>query len=89
MKDLSRTTQFKKDVKRMAKRGKDFQTLKEVIEKLLNGQELEARYDDHSLIGQYQNTRECHIAPEWLLIYESTEDELILIRTGTHSDLFA
>ncbi len=89
MKQLSRTNQFKRDTKRQQKRGKDFTDFKSVIKQLLAGQELAARYRDHALVGQYKGTRECHIAPDWLLIYEVTDSEIILIRTGTHSDLFA
>lgn len=88
MKRLSRTSQFKKDVRRMQKRGKDFEKLKMVLNKLAMGEKLLAQYRDHLLVGQYKGSRECHIEPDWLLIYESTEDEIVLIRTGTHSDLF-
>jgi mRNA interferase YafQ len=89
MKHLNRTNQFKKDVRRQQKRGKDFTDFKSVIEHLLEGEELAARYRGHALVGQYKGTRECHIAPDWLLIYEVTDTEIILIRMGTHSDLFA
>lgn len=88
MRMLRRTSQFKKDVKRMRKRGKDFDKFKDVIKQLVAGEKLEAKYRDHYLVGQYKGSRECHIEPDWLLIYESSEDELVLIRTGTHSDLF-
>ena len=88
MRTVHRTSQFKKDVKRMIKRGKKFEDFKKVINKLSTGEKLETKYRDHILSGQYKGTRECHIEPDWLLIYELTEDELILIRTGTHSDLF-
>jgi len=88
MKQIRRTSQFKKDVKRMKRRGKDLGKLKEVLEKIASGQELESRHRDHVLIGQYSDTRECHIEPDWLLIYEKAESEVVLIRTGTHSDLF-
>lgn len=87
-KRLSRTKQFKKDIHRMLKRGKDTTEFRAVIESLLRGQELAVRYRDHALIGQYVGARECHIAPDWLLIYEVTDTEIVLIRTGTHSDLF-
>lgn len=88
MRTIRRTTQFKKDVKRMGKRGKKFEDLKEVISQLVSGKRLEAKYRDHYLVGQYKGSRECHIEPDWLLIYEINNDELVLIRTGTHSDLF-
>jgi len=85
---IYRTSQFKKDVKRLIKRGKKFKEFKGVISKLSVGETLEAKYRDHILTGQYKGTRECHIEPDWLLIYELTESELVLVRTGTHSDLF-
>ena len=88
MRTIHRTSQFKKDVKRLIKRGKKFEEFKEVISKLSEGETLEAKYRDHILTGQYKGTRECHIEPDWLLIYELTENELFLVRTGTHSDLF-
>ena len=88
MKAIRRTTQFKKDIKRARKRRKNFGKLKTVIEKLAEGKPLEARHRDHALVGNYSGARDCHIEPDWLLIYEATEDELVLIRTGTHADLF-
>ena len=88
MKKIHRTSQFKKDIKRTGKRRKKFEKLKEIIEKLAAGIPLDDKYRDHSLVGQYKGTRECHIEPDWLLIYEATENELVLVRTGTHSDLF-
>jgi mRNA interferase YafQ len=88
MRTVRRTSQFKKDVKRMGKRGKKFEEFKEIIRKLAKGETLEDKYQDHYLVGQYKGSRECHIEPNWLLIYELAENELVLIRTGTHSDLF-
>ena len=88
MRTIHRTSQFKKDVKRMQKRGKKFEEFKEVIRELSAEETLEAKYRDHVLVGQYKGTRECHIEPDWLLIYELAESELVLVRTGTHSDLF-
>ena len=87
--DIRQTSRFKKDVKLSMKRRKDFSKFKEVIECLTSAQELEGRYHDHSLIGDYFGARECHIEPDWLLIYRVEGDSLILIRLGTHSDLFA
>lgn len=83
-------TSFKKDFKRILKRGYDIRLLEEVIEILANGDTLPAKYKDHSLIGDYTDCRECHITPDWLLIYQIDGNELILYltRTGTHSDLF-
>jgi mRNA interferase YafQ len=88
MKKISRTNKFKKDVKKMKKRGKSFDVFKQVIQQLAQGEPLDEKFRDHKLIGNYVGTRECHIEPDWLLIYEVHDEELILIRTGTHSDLF-
>ncbi len=88
MRTIHRTSQFKKDVKQMGKRGKKFEDFKVVLSKLAKGEILEANYRDHILTGQYKGSRECHIEPDWLLIYELTVTELVLVRTGTHSDLF-
>lgn len=83
-------TTFKKDFKRIVKRGYDIRLLEEVIGMLAKGQTLPEKYRDHNLIGNYADCRECHITPDWLLIYKISNDELILYltRTGTHSDLF-
>ena len=82
------TTRFEKDLKKMIKRGKDKEKIKEVMKSLIKGKELSDRYRDHQLVGTYANRRECHIEPDWLLIYKLNEDEIIFERTGTHSDLF-
>jgi mRNA interferase YafQ len=88
MKIIRRTSQFKKDIKRMEKRGKDFTEFKKVLNLMIDGKINDTKYRDHTLAGQYAGTRECYIEPDWLLIYESTEEEIVLIRTGSHSDLF-
>jgi len=88
MKTTQRTSHFKKDTMRMVKRAKNFTIIKEIIQSLADGEKLETKYRDHLLVGQYKGTRECHIEPDWLLIYETTAAELVLIRTGTHADLF-
>ena len=84
------TSKFQKDLKRIQKRGYDLNLIKAVIRALAEGDVLDQKYKDHSLSGGYSGCRECHITPDWLLIYEYYEDELILYltRTGTHSDLF-
>lgn len=84
------TSRFQKDLKRIQKRGYQIQLIREVVRKLSDGETLEPKYKDHPLSGDYVGCRECHITPDWLLIYEIYEDELILYltRTGTHSDLF-
>ena len=74
----------------MIKRGYDISLLEEIVNKLANGEELPERNRDHALTGNYKGCRECHIKPDWLLIYQIIDEELILFltRTGTHSDLF-
>ncbi len=84
----SYTKQFTKDLNRMLKRGKSKEKIKEVLKKLVVEEQLDACYKDHKLIGNYKNRRECHIEQDWLLIYKKIKDEIILERTGTHSDLF-
>ena len=81
---------FKKDYKLAQKRGYNMDKLREVIEMLQQEIPLPERYCDHDLSGNYEGCRECHIQPDWLLIYEikHNELELILTRTGAHSDLF-
>lgn len=81
---------FKKDFNRILRRGYDIRKLDEVINLLASEQQLPEKYDDHRLIGNYANCRECHITPNWLLIYEIDKGELLLLltRTGSHSDLF-
>lgn len=88
MKTITRTTRFDKDVKKMKKRGKSFEVFKRVIEALAVDQKPEPRFKDHKLVGNYAGTRECHIEPDWLLIYINSPDELLLVRTGSHADLF-
>jgi mRNA interferase YafQ len=82
------TTQFKRDLKRAKRRGKDTDKIKAVMSKLIDEVALEEKYRDHTLIGNYIGRRECHIEPDWLLIYKLQDDEIIFERTGTHADLF-
>ena len=88
--EIVRTTQFRKDVKRMVSRGKDDKKLEEVLRVLADGGTLPPEKRDHALTGNYAGFRECHIEPDWLLIYKLFESVLVLelSRTGTHSDLF-
>ncbi|MFI3115029.1 MAG: type II toxin-antitoxin system YafQ family toxin [Clostridia bacterium] len=81
---------FKKDYKNAIRRGLDQNILKEVLEFLVAKKELPQKYKDHALKGNFKGHRECHLQPDWLLIYKINDDELILelVRTGTHSDLF-
>ena len=83
-------TAFKRDYKRIVKRGYATRLLEEVIEMLAEQKPLPEKFRDHDLTGNYKGCRECHILPDWLLVYEVNNDELILylIRTGSHSDLF-
>ncbi len=88
MRKPSFTRQFEKDLKRLEKRGKELPKIKEVMSLLIEEKQLTERYRDHPLIGNYKGRRECHIEPNWLLIYKLEEGSIIFERTGTHSDLF-
>lgn len=81
---------FKKDYKRIKKRGYDIRLLEEVISMLAEQKRLPEKYRDHALLGEFASCRECHITPDWLLIYKVSNEELVLYltRTGTHSDPF-
>jgi len=87
---LIASNQFKRDLKLAQKRGLDLARLRAVVNMLANEQPLDLKYRDHSLSGNYSGFRECHIEPDWLLIYRIESDmlELFLFRTGTHADLF-
>jgi mRNA interferase YafQ len=82
------TSAFKKDWKRADRRGKDLETLDSVMRRLATEQQLEPRFRDHKLTGDWQGFRECHIESDWLLIYRVEGDEITFVRTGTHADLF-
>lgn len=84
------TARFRRDLKLMVRRGLDPEQLTQAVKLLANGIQLPEKYRDHALHGDYQGCRECHIQPDWLLIYELDGEALFLylIRTGTHSDLF-
>lgn len=84
------TTQFKKDYKLAQKRGLRMELLQEIVQLLARGESLPERNKDHALSGNYKGFRECHIAPDWLLIYRYEDDVLVLTlsNTGSHSDLF-
>lgn len=88
--DIRTTTKFQKDLKKIKKRGYDISLLTDIIKKLSAGESLPPKNMDHMLIGNYIGCRECHVTPDWLLIYKIVENQLILYltRTGTHSDLF-
>ena len=84
------TTQFMKDYKLAKRRGLNIQLLQEIVNKLASGETLDDKYQDHALTGKWVGYRECHIQPDWLLIYHINKNVLVLTlsRTGTHSDLF-
>ena len=88
--DVKYTSRFKKDYKRLKKRGCDMEKLLDAIDLLRGGGELPPQYKDHSLHGDYEGHRDCHIEPYWILIYFKNEATLVLslTRTGSHSDLF-
>ena len=88
MKQLSQTKQFSRDIKRMRKRGKDLSLLQHVVKLLAKGEELPKKYRDHALIGAWRPSRDCHVEPDWQLIYTADDATLCLERTGSHSDLF-
>lgn len=84
------STRFKKDLKTASKRGYNLELLNNVVDKLASRQQLPEKNRDHELSGDYAGFRECHVAPDWLLVYRVVEEDLILylMRTGTHSDIF-
>ncbi|MBI1871329.1 MAG: type II toxin-antitoxin system YafQ family toxin [Chlamydiae bacterium] len=82
------TRQFERDIKKLEKRRKDINQLREVLQKLILKESLDSKYRDHKLRGSFTGRRDCHIEPDWLLIYKLTEGQVIFERTGTHSDLF-
>ena len=90
MRKIVASNKFKKDLSLAAKRGFNLKLLNDVVTTLANGEKLDQKYNDHPLIGNYEDFRECHIKPDWLLIYriDDEELELYLFRTGTHSDLY-
>lgn len=87
---IIQTSRFKKDMKRAKKRGYDFSEFKAVVQTLARGEELHPKYKDHPLKGEWEGCRDCHLAFDWVLIYAVDEEasELVLIRTGSHADLF-
>ena len=88
MREIIRTVQFKRDVKRAEKRGKDMTKLRDLILLLAGETPLPVRYKDHPLSGEWKHHRDCHIEPDWLLLYKIDDNDLYLVRTGSHVDLF-
>jgi len=88
MRNPVRTSRFKKDVKLARRRGKNLSKLRTVMGKLITDESLETRHKDHTLLGNYAGRRECHLEPDWLLIYKLDGKDIVFERTGTHADLF-
>ena len=90
MLNIVSSNRFKKDLKLAIRRGYNISLLEELVNKLAMGEILEKKYRDHELSGDFKGLRECHITPDWLLVYQIVDSELVLYlsRTGTHSDLF-
>ena len=90
--EIIMTSAFKKELKNLKKRNKDLSKLTEIVNKLANDEKLDLKNRDHSLVNnlRFQNCRECHIEPDWLLIYqyENNNLNLLLVETGSHSELF-
>ncbi|MCQ2409714.1 MAG: type II toxin-antitoxin system YafQ family toxin [Clostridia bacterium] len=88
--DIVITNKCKKDIQKVSKQGKNLDLLFEVVDMLSEGQQLDPKYKDHKLTGEYEGKRECHIEPDLLLIYQIEEKEIVLylVRVGSHSDLF-
>jgi len=86
---IKRTSQFKKDLKRLIKQGKDLSKLQEVVDALADGKQLDAKHVDHALTGNWKNFRDCHIEPDWILLYKLEKEILVLTltRTGSHAEL--
>jgi len=88
MKNIFQTSQFKRDFKKIKSRGQDLDKLQSLVKAILKGDQLESRYHDHPLSGKWTGSRDCHVEPDWVLIYRIDGDSLYLERTGSHSDLF-
>jgi mRNA interferase YafQ len=88
MRALRTTKQFERDLRRAKRRGKTLDKLWEIVELLVRGEPLPSRCRRHRLSGQWNRLWECHVEPDWLLIWDETEQTLTLVRTGTHADLF-
>ena len=88
MLEIVQATRFKRDIKRCRKQGKNLFELEAIVKMLVREETLPPKYKDHLLSGNYASYSECHIRPDWLLIYKVTEGDLPLVRTGSHSDLF-
>lgn len=85
---VRQSTQFKRDIKRLTRQGAELAKLESVVIRLVAELPLEERHHDHALTGNWRGYRDCHIEPDWLLIYRLVDDELQLTRTGSHAELF-
>lgn len=85
---IRQSTRFRRDVKRLRRQNVDLSELERVVSILATKEQLDERYRDHALVGNWKGFRECHIQPDWLLIYRIENDELQLARTGSHAELF-
>jgi mRNA interferase YafQ len=85
---ILQTTQFRKDLKRGKKQRRNLDTLKKALNLLVESEKLPARFKDHALGGQWKDFRDCHIEPDWVLIYQVKAEALHLVRIGSHADLF-
>ena len=88
MRNPIRSSQFKRDVKKAAKRSKDLEKLRVLLSLLIQGKPLPPEYQDHPLKGNWKGYRDVHIEPDWLLIYKADDNNLWLARTGTHAEIF-
>jgi mRNA interferase YafQ len=85
---IRRSTRFRRDIKRLLRQGVDLSKLEKIITTLVAQEPLDEQYRDHALVGNWKGFRECHIQPDWLLIYRIDGKELLLARTGSHAELF-
>ncbi len=85
---IRQSTRFRRDVKRLRRQTVDLSELESIVSALVAEEQLDQRYQDHALVGNWKGFRECHIQPNWLLIYRIESDELQLARTGSHAELF-
>lgn len=88
MRSIVSSTRFGRSVRRAAKRGKSLDKLEEAVALLASDKPLPARLRDHKLTGEYRHCRECHLEPDWLLIYQLVDETLVLVDTGSHAELF-
>ena len=88
MKNLVRASSFRRDLRRASRRGKDIRKIEEITDRLVADEPLDARHHRHRLVGNWHPFWECHIEPNWLLVWDEDETTIMLMHTGTHSDIF-